>query len=76
MSIEIKLTRLQKKNKDQLYPKMVAKYIHEKYSADDEFALINNYIADPGTHAAEYAQYQAYRAEVKRAVKEAFDGNS
>ena len=75
MSIEIKLTRLQKKNKDQLYPKMVAKYIHEKYSADDEFALINNYIADPETYGAEYREYQDYREEVKTSLKAAFESN-
>lgn len=73
--MKVQVTRLQKKNREQLYPKMVARLIHEKYSPDDETALINNYLSDPGTHAAEYAEYQAYRAEVKRAVKEAFDGN-
>lgn len=71
--MKVHVSRLQKKNREQLYPKMVAKYIHEKYSADDETALINNFLADPETHGQEYATYQAYRAEVKQAVKEAFD---
>ena len=68
----ITITKLQKKNKDVLYPKLVAQHIHEKYSADDETALINNYLADPQTYGEEYAEYQAYRAEVKQAVKDAF----
>ena len=71
--MEIKVSKLQKKNKDAVYPKLVAQYIHEKYSADDETALINNYLADPQTYGEEYAEYQAYRAEVKQAVKDAFD---
>lgn len=71
--MKVTVTRLQKKNREQLYPKMVARLIHEKYSADDETALINNYLADPQEHSKEYAEYQAYRAEVKQAVKEAFD---
>lgn len=70
--MKITITKLQKKNKDVLYPKLVAQHIHEKYSADDETALINNYLADPQTYREEYAKYQAYRAEVKRAVKDAF----
>lgn len=70
--MKITVTRLQKKNREQLYPKMVARLIHEKYSADDEFALINNYIADPETYGAEYREYQDYREEVKTAVKNAF----
>ena len=63
--MQIKLTRLQKKNKAQLYPKLVSEYIHKRYSADDETALINNYISDPETYGEEYQEYQAYRNEVK-----------
>lgn len=71
--MQIKLTRLQKKNKTQLYPKLVSEYIHKRYSADDETALINNYISDPETYGDEYHEYQAYRNEVKEAVKDAFE---
>ncbi len=71
--IKVKVTRLQKKNKEQVYPKLVAEYIHKEYSHDDETALINNFLADPAEHGDEYAAYQAYRAEVKQAVKEALD---
>ncbi len=70
--MEIKITKLQKKNKDVLYPRLVAQHIHERYSADDETALINNYLSDPQTYGDEYREYQAYRAEVKQAIKDAF----
>lgn len=70
--MKITITKLQKKNKDVLYPRLVAQYIHEKYSPDDETALINNYLSDPETYGEEYREYQAYRAKVKQAVKDAF----
>ena len=69
--MQITLTKLQKKNFDQLYPKLVSELIHKKYSLDDELALLNNHNADPETYQQEYAKYQAYRAEVKQALKEA-----
>jgi hypothetical protein len=43
--------------------------IADRYSKSAELALINNELATPGT--AEYAEYQAYRAEAKRIVGEA-----
>lgn len=70
--MKINLTRLQKKNFDQLYPKLVVKYIREKYpTMDDEIAIMNNYRADPEKYGEEYAEYQNYRAEVKQALKAA-----
>lgn len=71
--MQIKLTKLQKKNKEQLYPKLVSEFIHKRYSADDETALINNYLENPQEYGEEYQIYQAYRAEVKQAVKDAFE---
>lgn len=58
------------KNKNQVYGVLVSKFIHERYSQDDEFALINNYNADPQGHAEEYAEYQAYRAACKQRARE------
>ena len=58
------------KNKDQIYPVLVSKFIHEKYTADAETALINNYLADPGKYREEYIAYQTYRAECKQRAKE------
>lgn len=73
MSIEVKVTKLQKKNREQTYPKLVSEFIHKRYSPDDETALINNYLENPSEYGEEYAEYQAYRAEVKQAVKDAFE---
>ena len=52
-NMTITITKLQKKNKDVLYPRLVAQHIHERYSADDETALINNYLSDPETYGEE-----------------------
>lgn len=57
------------KNAEQLFPSYVSKFIHEKYSPDDETALINNYLADAETYGADYAEYQAYRQECKDRAK-------
>lgn len=51
------------------YPELVSKYIRERYTLDAEFALINNYNADPQGHAEDYAEYQNYRAECKAMAK-------
>ena len=59
-----------RKNPQKWYPIFVSEYIHERYSADAETALINNYIADPQGHAQEYAQYQSYRTECKERARE------
>lgn len=53
------------------YKAKVEELIRERYTASDEFALINNVMA--GTTAkrqSEYADYQAYREECKRRAKE------
>ena len=73
MSINVKVTRLQKKNRAQVEPKLISELIHKRYSFDDEIALLNNFNADPETYAQEYEDYQAFRVEVKQAVKEAFN---
>lgn len=64
------MSRLLQKNREQMYPKMVTKHIRERYTLDAEFALINNYNADPETYGADYAEYQAYRAECKARARE------
>ena len=52
------------------YPQKVRKYIAERYSVEDELAILNNYAQDPQRYAEEYAEYQAYRAECKLRAKE------
>lgn len=59
-----------KKNPEKWYPIYVSEFIHERYSADAETALINNYLADPEEYRDKYAEYQAYRAECKTRAKE------
>lgn len=58
-----------RKNPAKWYPVFVSEYIHERYSQDDETALINNYLSDPEGHAEEYQAYQAFRAECKERAK-------
>lgn len=73
MSINVKVTRLQKKNRAQVEPKLISELIHKRYSIDDEIALRNNYDEDPEKYQEKYQAYMAYRAEVKQAVEEAFN---
>lgn len=60
---------IEQKNAELVYPILVSKYIHEKYKADAETALINNYLADPEEYGEEYRKYQAYRVECKERAK-------
>ena len=63
---------LAKANAEKYYPIRVRELIaeNEKYAtAENEIALINNYIADPQKYAQEYAEYQQFRAECKARAK-------
>ena len=56
---------------DAEYNEKVAELIRKRYSADDEFALINNVMAGvTEKRQAEYAAYQEYRDECKRRARE------
>ena len=52
------------------YPQRVRKYIAQRYSVEDELAILNNYAQDPQKYATEYGQYQQWRAECKARAKE------
>lgn len=53
------------------YKAKVEELIRERYSASDEFALINNVMSEATEkRQSEYAEYQAYREECKRRAKE------
>lgn len=54
------------------YKQKVIELIRKRYSADDEFALINNIMDVNSTQRqkSEYAEYQAYREECKIKAKE------
>lgn len=60
------------------YGAKVESLIRERYSASDEFALINNMLLPNPTEAqaAEYAAYQAYRAECKERARESMKRQS
>ena len=62
------MTIFQKNRKD-LYPILVRRYIAEKYSVEDELAILNNYASEPSKYQAEYAEYQTYRATCKQRAK-------
>lgn len=52
------------------YGAKVTELIRERYSVDDEFALINNVLAGATEQRqAEYAAYQEYRAACKERAK-------
>lgn len=54
------------------YKAKVEELIRERYTASDEFALINNVMGGTTTEKrrSEYAEYQAYREECKLRAKE------
>lgn len=54
------------------YKAKVEELIRERYTASDEFALINNVMGGSTTEKrrSEYADYQAYREECKLRAKE------
>lgn len=52
------------------YKAKVKELVHERYSLDDEIALINNITAGvTEKRQSEYAAYQEYREECKRRAK-------
>lgn len=56
---------------EQEYSSKVTELIRERYSLDDEFALINNVMSGATEkHKNEYAQYQEFREKCKKKAKE------
>lgn len=51
--------------KDRQYGPLVTSLIRERYSIDDELALLNNYNANPTKNHDEYYAYQDYRSACK-----------
>lgn len=63
-------------NEDTLsFKDLVRKFIAEKYSIEDEIAIINNftYQANESNYAEEYGVYQLYRLECKQKAKSIMD---
>ena len=60
--IEIKITESE-------YPSYVAMRIHEKYSVDDEIAIIRQKDEKPEEYAEYYAYCESVKSEVKKLIK-------
>ena len=60
------------------YTQLVRKYISEKYSIEDEFAIINNFMyrGNESNYAEEYGVYQLYRLECKERAKKTISENN
>ena len=57
------------KNDTRTYEQKVEDFIAERYTLQQEIALINNYNLDNETYKQEYEEYQAYRRECKNRAK-------
>lgn len=63
--------------REAVYGAEVARLVAERYSVAQELALINNAMAGGDeAHAAEYAAYQAYRAECKARARAALEAEN
>ncbi|MBO7214566.1 MAG: hypothetical protein J6V66_03610 [Clostridia bacterium] len=51
------------------YNEKVSMFIRQKYTINDEIALINNYNLDKEKYKQEYEEYQEYRAQCKEWAK-------
>lgn len=52
------------------YPSYVAEKIHEKYSVDDEIAIIRQKDEKPEEYAEYYAYCESVKAEARKLIKE------
>ena len=52
------------------YPSYVAMKIHEKYSVDDEIAIIRQKDEKPEEYVEYYAYCEAVKAEARKLIKE------
>ena len=56
--------------RDLTYSERVSMFIRQRYTIDDEIALINNYNLDKEKYQEEYEEYQEYRAQCKEWAKQ------
>ena len=52
------------------YPSYVAEKIHEKYSVDDEIAIIRQKEEKPSEYAEYYAYCESVKEEARKLIKE------
>lgn len=66
-----------KLNKNMTYEQIVSKFIHVRYTSDEEVALINNALLNLENIANndEYNEYQSWRAKCKEAAKQYLNKN-
>lgn len=66
-----------KLNKNMTYEQIVSKFIHVRYTSDEEVALINNALLNLEniTNNDEYNEYQSWRAKCKEAAKQYLNKN-
>lgn len=57
------------------YPMLVSSLVRERYSEDDVEAIINNYLADPEGHKADFDELQAWRVKAKEVAREVIESN-
>jgi hypothetical protein len=55
------------------YPMLVSSLVRERYSEDDVEAIMNNYLADPEGHKADFDELQAWRVKAKEVAREVID---
>lgn len=66
-----------KLNKNMTYEQIVSKFIHVRYTSDEEVALINNALLNLENIANndEYNEYQSWRAKCKETAKQYLNKN-
>ena len=57
------------------YPMLVSSLVRERYSEDDVEAILNNYLADPEGHKADFDELQAWRVKAKEVAREVIESN-
>lgn len=57
------------------YPMLVSSLVRERYSEDDVEAIINNYLADPEGHKADFDELQAWRVKAKQVAREVIEAS-
>ena len=55
------------------YPMLVSAIVREEYTQDDVEAIMNNYLADPEGHKADFDELQAWRAKAKQVAREVIE---
>lgn len=58
---------------DEDYAPLVSAIVREEYTQDDVEAIMNNYLADPEGHKADFDELQAWRVKAKEVAREIID---